>query len=35
MNRGYDGYVSLEGIAEPKLQSIEQEVKWFKEVTAK
>jgi sugar phosphate isomerase/epimerase len=35
MKRGYDGYVSLEGIVEPKLQSIEQEVKWFKQATAK
>jgi sugar phosphate isomerase/epimerase len=35
MKRGYDGYVSLEGIAEPKLQSIEQEIKWFRKVTAK
>ncbi len=35
MKRGYGGYVSLEGIVEPKLQSIEQEVKWFKQATAK
>jgi sugar phosphate isomerase/epimerase len=35
MRRGYDGYVTLEGIAEPKLKSLEQEVKWFRQATAK
>ncbi len=32
--RGYDGYISLEGIEEPKLESIENEVKWFHKVLA-
>jgi sugar phosphate isomerase/epimerase len=35
MRRGYDGYVTLEGIAEPKLKSLEEEVKWFRQATAK
>lgn len=32
--RGYDGYVSLEGIAEPKLETIENQVPWFRQATA-
>ena len=32
--RGYEGYISLEGIEEPKLQSIENEVKWFRKASA-
>lgn len=33
VRRGYDGFLSLEGISEPKLESIEREVKWLKEIT--
>jgi sugar phosphate isomerase/epimerase len=33
--RGYQGFISLEGIAEPKLQCIENEVKWFRSLMAR
>lgn len=28
--RGYDGYLSLEGVAEPKLETIEKEIQWLR-----
>ena len=31
--RGYSGFITLEGIKEPKLKSIEEEIKWFRQVT--
>jgi sugar phosphate isomerase/epimerase len=33
--RGYEGYLSLEGIAEPKLETIEQEIRWLHETVGR
>ena len=35
VRRGYEGYLSLEGIAEPKLETIEKEIHWLRETVGR